>query len=110
MLTDAQYALISHNTFFYPTHPGPLIITDGTNTHANSNIWINHTKEVRLFREATGAEQALVQQIVGTVKDAYLAEIWNRTTKPINYTVEGIFTNLQENYGQLMLYKLLERE
>ena len=24
--------------------------------------------------------------------------------------MEGIFKNLQDNYGQLMLYKLLERE
>ena len=73
MLTDAQYALIYPTPFFYPTHPGPLIITDGTTTHANSNIRIMHTKEVRLFCEVTGVEQALVQQIVGTVKESYLA-------------------------------------
>ena len=44
MITDEQYALISPTTFVYPTHLGPLIIPDGTTTHANSNMWITHTK------------------------------------------------------------------
>ena len=53
-LTDAQYALISPTTFVYPNRPGPLIIPDGTTAHANSNMRITHTKEVRLLREVTG--------------------------------------------------------
>ena len=68
MITEAQYELIYPNPFVYPTHLGPLIIPHGTTTHANSNMRIVYTKEVRLFRELTGAEQALVQQIVGTVE------------------------------------------
>ena len=36
---------------------------------------IAHTEEVRLFREVTGLKQALVQQIIVTVKEAYLADI-----------------------------------
>ena len=37
-------------------------------------------------------------------------ETRNRTTNSINDTVEGLLTKLQENYGQLMPHKLLERE
>ena len=70
MLTDAQYALISPTPFFYPTHTGPIIITEGTTAHANPNMRIAHTEEVRLFREVTGVEQALVQKIVGTLEAA----------------------------------------
>ena len=70
-----QYSLISPNTFVYPTHPVPLIITDGTTAHVKFNMQIAHTKEVRLFCEVTGVEQALVQQIVGTAEAAYLAHI-----------------------------------
>ena len=55
-------------------------------------------------------EQALVQQIVDTVKEAYLLDICNRTTNTINDTVVGVLTHLQDNCGQLMLYKILERE
>ena len=67
MLTGAQYALVYPTPFDYPTHPGPLIITDGTIAHANSNMRIAHTEEVRLFREVTRVEQDIVQQIVGRV-------------------------------------------
>ena len=71
---------------------------------------VAHTKEVHLFREVTGVEQALVQQIVGTLKESYLADICNRNTNSINNTVAGVLTHLQDNYGQLMPYELFEQE
>ena len=71
---------------------------------------IAHTEEVRLFSEVTGVEQALTQQIVGTAKETYLADIRNRNTNYSNDAVAGVLTNLQENYGQLMLHEILERE
>ena len=70
---------------------------------------ITHTKGVRLFHEVMGAEQSLMQQIVGTLEEAYLADIRNRTMNSINNTVAGVIMNLQDNYGQLMPHKLLEQ-
>ena len=110
LLTDAHYALISPTPFAYPTHPGPLIILDGTNAHTNSNMQIVHTEEVRLFLEVTGVEQALVQQIFGTVEEAYLSDIRNRTTNFINNTVVSVLKHLQEKYGQLIPHELLDWE
>ena len=108
VITDAQYAVISPNNLVYPTHSGTLIIPDGTITHVKFNMQIAYTKEMRMFREVTGVEKALVQQIFGTVEEAYLADNRNRTTDSINDTVAGIITHLQENYGQLMPQELLE--
>ena len=54
VLTDVQYSLITPTPLVYPTHPGHLIIPDGTTAHANSNMWIAHTKECRLFLELIG--------------------------------------------------------
>ena len=110
MLTNAQYALILNMPFVYPTHPGPLIIPDGTTAHTNSNTRISHTEEVRIFREVTWVEQALAQQIVATVKEAYLTDIWNCTTDSINDTVADVITHPQEKYGQLIPHELLERK
>ena len=62
VITYSQYTLISPTPFVYPTHLGSLIILYGTTTHANSNRRIVHTKEVRLFHEVTGVEQALVKK------------------------------------------------
>ena len=110
MLTKSQYALIPPTPFVYLDHPGPLIISDGTTAHANSNMRITHTKEVCLFREVTVVEQALVQQIIGTFEEEYLADIRNRTTNSINDTVAGVLIHQQNNYGWFMPHKLLELE
>ena len=58
----------------------------------------------------TVVKQALVQQIVGTVEAAYLADIRNSTTTWINDTVAGVLTHFQENYGRLMPHDLLEQD
>ena len=110
VLTNVQYALISLTPFVYPTHPGPLIVPDGTTAHKSSNMKIAHTEEVHLFLEVTGFEQALVRQIVATVKEEYLADICNHTTKSISDTVEDVLTHLQEKHSQLMIHKILGRK
>ena len=74
-----QCALISPTPFVYPTHSGLIIVLDGTTVHINSNMHIVHTKKVRLFRKVTGVEQALVQQIIDMVKEAYITNIRNQT-------------------------------
>ena len=66
-----------------------------------------HTKEVHLFHEVTGVEQALVQQIGSTSDESYLADTCNRTANSINNTVVGVFTHLQDNYSQLIPQKFL---
>ena len=110
MLTDEQYDIILNKTSIYPTHPGPLIIPEGTTSHMNSNIRVAHTKEVHLFCEVTRFKQALLQQIVATFKEAYLADIRNCTNSFISNTMSDVLTQLQDNYGRLMPYELLKRE
>ena len=87
-----------------------LVIPDRTTSHANYNMRIAHTKEVRLFREVTGVGKALIQQIVGTVEEDYMMDIRNRIINSINNTVTGALKHLQDKYGQLMPHELLERE
>ena len=60
VLTDAKYSLILNILFVYRTHLGLLFITYWTTAHTNSNMSIMDTKEVCLFSEVTGVEQALV--------------------------------------------------
>ena len=79
VLTEVQYTLIYPTSFVYLTHPGSLLIPDGTTDHANSNMWIAHTNEVCLFPEVTGVEQDIIQHIVGTVEAADLEDIRIRT-------------------------------
>ena len=55
-------------------------------------------------------EQALVQKIVGMVKESYLEHTRNRTKNSTNDTVAGVLTHLQDTYGQLMPHEILELE
>ena len=110
VFTDSQYTLILPTPSVYPTHPGPLVIPYGTTYHANSNIWTAHTYRVRLFQEVMGVDQALMQQIVATVEEAYLADIRNRTTNYINNTVTDVLTHLQDNYSQVVTHELLKHK
>ena len=110
VLTDAQYSIISNTPLVYPTHSGPLIITEGTTSHMTLNMRIMHSKEVRLFCEVMGVEQDLIQYIITAVGETYLTDIRNRTTKLINDTVAHVLTHLQDNYGQLMTHELLQRK
>ena len=89
---------------------GQIIVPDGTTAHENFSIRIAHTNKVSPFQEFTGVEQALVQNIVSAVKEAYLADIHNCTTNYINDIVADVLTHLQDNYGQLMPHELLKRE
>ena len=88
MINDAQYAIISTTTLVYPTHPGTLIILDGTAAHEKSNMPIARTEEVRLFREVTGVKQSLVQQILVTVEEAYLVDIHQQHCGGRNYALK----------------------
>ena len=105
---DAQCALISPTPFVYLTHLGTIIIPDGTTAHANSNTRIARTEKVSLFREVTGLEQALMQQIFAMVEEAYLAYIRNRIKNSINNAMLEVPTQLQDSYEKLMPHELLE--
>ena len=96
VLTDTECTIISPTPFVYLTHPGLLVILDGTTAHLKSNLHIAHTERVHLFQEVTGVEEALGQKIVATVKEAYLTDIRNHTTNSINSTFEDMLTHLQE--------------
>ena len=73
-------------------------------------MWIAHIDKVRLLREVTGVEQALLQQIVSTVKEVYFTDIRNRTTNSINDTAAEVLNHLQDSYGKLMPHDLLARK
>ena len=110
VLTYLQYSLISNRPFVYSTCPGTLIITVGTTSHMKSNMCITHTKEVRLFCEVTRFEQALVQHIVSTNEEDYLAYIYNQTTNLINNTVSDVLTHMKDNYKHIILRELLNHD
>ena len=79
-LSPRRYALIINAPYNRPTHPEQLIIPAGTTQHMARTIQDQHTERLRLFREVTGVENALKQQIVAAVEPQYLEAIRNQVT------------------------------
>ena len=58
----------------------------------------------------TGVEQAFMQKMVATVKEAHLADICTWATNSIHDTMAEVLNHLQDNYGQLMTHEIIERK
>jgi hypothetical protein len=97
----AQYALLTHQPFVRPVHPGPLTIATTTSNAIAIVIKGAHDEAVRLFREVQGVEKALIQQIVQAIAAPYLSSIHDRTSNPLRGTVHKILEHLQDVYGRV---------
>jgi hypothetical protein len=101
VLSPTAYALISNTLFVRPTHPGLLLIPAGS-TEAQIRV-LKDAHQILLtnFKEVTGVEQALKQQIIKAVDDTYLTAIRNRQTNSLTGTVHQIITHLIDTYGRI---------
>ena len=62
------------------------------------------------FSKSYGSQASSRPKYFHTVEEAYLVDILNLITNSINDTISDILTHLRDNYGQLILHKLLERK
>jgi hypothetical protein len=101
VLSPAAYALISNTPFVRPDHPGTLIIPPN-NTEAQIRVLKDaHKLRLATFKEVTGVEQALKQQIIKAVDNTYLTAIRNRQTNSLTGTVQQIINHLLDTYGRI---------
>ena len=79
VLTPQTYAMVSNLPFVQPAHPGLLVIPPGTATGPMATVLREqHVENVRLFREVTGIEKALKQQILKAIEQQWLLAITDR--------------------------------
>ena len=87
VISPAQYDMLSDAFFVLPNHPGPLDIPVGTTQHMTTFLGDTYTEAFRVFREVTGVQKALLQQIVAAIQPYFLASLHNRQTDTITCTV-----------------------
>ena len=109
-LSPGRYALLSNAEYHQPRHPGPLAIPPGTTQHMARTMKEQHTERIRVFKEVTGVENALKQQIVTAVEDQYLAALRDATTGKLNGTIHEVIRHLFEVYGRVSPQTLFEQE
>ncbi len=101
VLTPAQYALLSPHPYVRPHRPPPLVIPAYQLPHVVQTAQNNHNDAVKLFNECNNVEQALRQQIIKAVNDAYLTALRNRLTNTIDAPIPIILDYLFTNHGRV---------
>ena len=101
VLTAQQYGLLSQQPYQRPQRPAPLIIPEFQLPHITQNLQARHAEQVRLFNECNNVEQALKQQIVKAIDDAYLTALRNRQTNTIDVTLPVLIDYLFTNHGRV---------
>ena len=101
LLSPTAYALISPAAINRPTHPGALIIPVHTTQHIARTMTEAHKENLRIFRECTGVEAALIQQLVEAIDSIYLEAIRDATTNTIGLTIYEVIRYLYDTYGDI---------
>ena len=96
VLSPVQYANISTTPFVRPVFPAALIVPVGTTAVASANLEREYKEQLRLFREVTGVESALKQQLINAIDSAFLDSIRD----PVTYMLQG---TIAENIAFLIL-------
>ena len=108
--STTTYALLSNTPFVQPTFPGPLVIPQGTTGPMATVLREQHVEDVRIFRETTGVEKALKQQIVKAVEQQWLLPITNRHSQSLTGTIAQILEFLFDTYGYVSTSMLENKE
>ena len=101
VLTPAQYALLSPHPYVRPPRPPPLVLPAYQLPHVVQTAQNRHNDQVKLFNECNNVEQALRQQIVKAVDDAFLTALRNRLTNTIDVAIPVILDYLFTNHGRV---------
>ena len=110
VLSPQTYAMVSNIPFDYPAHPGPLAIPPGTTGPMATVLREQHIENVRHFREVTGIEKALKQQILKAIEQEWLLAITDRHTQSLTGTVAQILEFLFDTYGYVSTAMLEKKE
>ncbi len=110
VLSPATYALVANTPFDTPIHPGALAIPQGTSAAMSTVLREQHTERMRVFREVTGVEKALKQQIIKAVDQQWLLAITDRNTQSLTGTVAQILDHLFDTYGHVSQAMLDKKE
>lgn len=110
VLSAQTYAMVSNTPYFAPAHPGVLTIPAGTSAVMATVLREQHVENMRQFREVTGVEKALKQQILKALEQEWLLAITDRNTQSLTGTIAQILEHLFDTYGYVSQAMLEKKE
>jgi len=110
VLTDSEYASITATPYMCPVHPGPLAILVLMVQHAETRMREDHKALIRVFREATDLQKAIMKQIVNDIDPVYVKTLHDRSMNTIQASVPTVLAYLFTTYKTIEPEVLRERE
>jgi hypothetical protein len=110
VLDDATYNGLTGQNYVRPLHPGALVIPTGTAHHEAVRLREEHSENIRLFRETVDVQNALMKQIINTVENDYLKELYNDITSTITKTIPEVLDFLFTRYGEVDNQRVIREE
>ena len=93
-----------------PLHPGTLVIPSGTLQHVATKIRVVFRETIKLFRETSDLERAIIRQIPSTIEEKYLRALRSRVFNIISRSVPQIPDFVFNIYGFVEPEELAEKE
>ena len=110
VLSPQTYAMVSNIPFVQPAHPGPMAIPPGTTGPMATVLREQHVENIRLFREVSGVEKSLKQQILKAIEQPWLLAITDRNSQSLTGTIAQIIEFLFDTYGYVSTAMLEMKE
>ena len=110
VLTPAQYTMFSNTPYVCPPRPSPLVISAYQLPHVVHMAQARHSEQVCLFNESNNVDQALKQQLIKAIDDAYLTPLHNCHTYTIDISILVIINDMFTNHGHVSPVVLQEEE
>ena len=102
VLTPTEYQSVSNVPYVSPQFPGPLTLprnADVAEAVRRSNA---HDERVQVLKEVHDIKNALVRLFVAAAVDKqYIAELRDKSTNNISYTIPEILAYLFENFADM---------
>ena len=111
LVSNVSYATLAPRTpFIVPVHPGVLQVPPNSTQYQIALAKSQHDESVRVYREYTLMQRALISQLVSSIDEIYLSGMRNRITGQLPGDIRAIMLNLFAIYGKIRPEYILERK
>ena len=103
LMMNTKYSKLSNFLYIRPVHPCILLIPNNATHIALYELKQVYDKNIQVFHEIQGVEQALIQQVVTDVDKQFIIAMNNRNMDQFTGKVYQIFVYLLTTYRKFSL-------
>ena len=110
VLPQAEFTRIANTQFTPPADPGTFTVPPFTAVNEAMRLQEEHKERVRVFRECSNVEKALLKQVVAALEPQYMKQFRCPLTNSIRRTLRDVLQTLFSTYGRVSSDELAKVE